>query len=259
MWERRWAVSSTPPSGTFTFCLVSFAPVANTHRNAVELIVAVIALSKGNVLIVQTSLIGSMLSNLLLVLGMCFFFGGLRRQEQYFNQTVAQTAASLLAVAVASIIIPTAFKLWSEDTSTSTATISSSTAAISRGTAIILLVVYGGYLYFQLKTHNDMFNQESQKVAIKPSKKSIPVGGIAKGLVKAGGIAAAPGRPGAKRPPNEDELVNPKALEEAEDDKEPEEAQLHILTAWATLAIATAIIGLCAGSYLRISVRRITC
>lgn len=82
-------------------------------RNAVELIVAIIALTKDEVVIVQTSLIGSMLSNLLLVLGMCFLFGGVNRLEQHFNPVVAQTATSLLALAVGSLIIPTAFHQWS--------------------------------------------------------------------------------------------------------------------------------------------------
>lgn len=77
-----------------------------------ELIVAILALVKGEVLIVQTSLIGSILSNLLLVMGMCFLFGGLRRKEQFFNITVAQTAASILALAIASLIIPTAFDIY---------------------------------------------------------------------------------------------------------------------------------------------------
>lgn len=80
--------------------------------NAVELIVAIIALVKDEVTIVQTSLIGSMLSNLLLVMGMCFFFGGVNRIDQKFNEVVAQTAASLLALAVGSLIIPTAFHMW---------------------------------------------------------------------------------------------------------------------------------------------------
>ena len=80
--------------------------------NAVELIVSIIALAKNEVDIVQESLIGSMLSNLLLVMGMCFFFGGLTRIRQHFNQTVAQTASSLLALAVGSLIIPAAFQAW---------------------------------------------------------------------------------------------------------------------------------------------------
>lgn len=77
-----------------------------------ELIVSILALVKNEVLIVQTSLIGSILSNLLLVMGMCFFFGGINRPEQHFNMVVAQTASSLLALAVASLIIPTAFSTW---------------------------------------------------------------------------------------------------------------------------------------------------
>ena len=80
-------------------------------RNAVELIVSIQALVKGQITIVKTSLIGSMLSNLLLVMGMCFFFGGFNKLEQFFNVTVAQTAASLLALAVGSLIIPTVFHL----------------------------------------------------------------------------------------------------------------------------------------------------
>lgn len=82
--------------------------------NAVELIVSILALvaKPPQIVIVQTSLIGSMLSNLLLVMGMCFFFGGWNRIEQHFNVTVAQTAASLLALAVGSLIIPAAFQAW---------------------------------------------------------------------------------------------------------------------------------------------------
>jgi Ca2+:H+ antiporter len=211
-------------------------------RNAVELIVAVIALAKGKVLIVQTSLIGSILSNLLLVMGMCFFFGGLRRTEQFFNQTVAQTASSLLALAVGSVIIPTMFDKFNSDKS------QAPVAAISRGTAVILLVVYGAYLYFQLKTHSAMFNEKSKKVAKRPLKHAVPQGALAKSLVKAGGIVAGPGRANVADRPLNDELINPNAYEEADDD-EPNMPQLHILVAWATLAIATAIIGVCAGMF----------
>ena len=86
------------------------------NSNAVELIVSILALVKGEVDIVQESLIGSILSNLLLVMGMCFFFGGLNRVEQHFNVTVAQTASSLLALAVGSLIIPAAFQAWADGT-----------------------------------------------------------------------------------------------------------------------------------------------
>jgi len=210
-------------------------------RNAVEMIVAIIALAKGEVTVVQTSLIGSILSNLLLVMGMCFFFGGLRRKEQFFNQTVAQTAASLLALAVGSAIIPTCFDQFST-------TPTASVAALSRGTSVILLVVYCAYLYFQLSTHSDMFNEVSQKVPMRPRKGHVPDGGVMKAFVAAGGIGAGPGRANMEERPPNDELVQTTAYEDA--DEEPEMPQLHIAVAWATLAGATAIIGLCAGMFL---------
>ena len=63
---------------------------------------------------------------------MCFLFGGLRRREQHFNTTVAQTAASLLALAVAAVIVPTVFDLNSK-------TPQKDVAQLSRGTSLILL------------------------------------------------------------------------------------------------------------------------
>lgn len=77
---------------------------------------SILALVKGEVDIVQQSLIGSMLSNLLLVMGMSFFCGGINRTKQHFNVTVAQTASSLLALAVASLIIPAAFFSFADGT-----------------------------------------------------------------------------------------------------------------------------------------------
>jgi Ca2+:H+ antiporter len=214
-------------------------------RNAVELIVSIIALIKHEFVIVKTSLIGSMLSNLLLVMGMCFFFGGLRRSEQFFNVTVAQTAASLLALAIASVIIPTAFDIW---TNTDTKPI----AAISRGTSVILLVVYACYLYFQLKTHTAMYNQESQKVAMRPRKHHLASGGVIKGLAAAGGIAAGPGRTrdiDNSRPPT-DELMQRDAYEQQAklDKDEDDEPQLALWVAVFTLGASTAIIAICAES-----------
>ncbi|KAF1821572.1 calcium/proton exchanger [Dissoconium aciculare CBS 342.82] len=120
--------------------------------NAVELIVSIIALTQGKTIIVQTSLVGSMLSNLLLVLGMCFFFGGINRKEQNFNIVVSGTAASLLALAIGSLIIPTVFVLSGLD--------DNGVTPLSRGTAVILLLVYAAYLLFQLRTHSDVYNEK---------------------------------------------------------------------------------------------------
>ncbi|KAG9232865.1 Sodium/calcium exchanger protein-domain-containing protein [Amylocarpus encephaloides] len=216
-----------------------------TFGNAVEMIVAIIALAKDEITVVQTSLIGSVLSNLLLVLGMSFFFGGLRRPEQFFNKTVAQTSGSLLALAIGALIIPTCFDQFTTISGTPDSADKTTTlAALSRGTSVILLVVYVGYLYFQLHTHSDTFLAESQKVPKRPRKNDLADGAISKVLVSAGGIGAGPGRANLEGRSSNDELINPNAHEEME--VEQEEPQLHIAVAWATLAIVTAFIGLCA-------------
>jgi len=196
--------------------------------NAVELIVGVIALADGQILIVQTSLIGSMLSNLLLVLGMCFFCGGINRVEQNFNLTVAQTAASLLALAIGSLIIPTAFQIF-EPQSTDGVT------PVSRGTAVLLLVVYVCYLIFQLRTHVDIYNEPSEKVAKKSSGKK-DVGEALKGLAT---IGAASGAATAGGKINQENLV--------QDIPEEEELpQLSIVGALLTLTGSTVFVALCA-------------
>jgi Ca2+:H+ antiporter len=77
-----------------------------TFGNAVEMILSVIALTKGLVSVVKASLLGSILSNLLLVMGLSFLCGGIYYHEQKFNTTAAQTSASLLALTVLSWVIP---------------------------------------------------------------------------------------------------------------------------------------------------------
>lgn len=212
-----------------------------TFGNAVELIVAVLALVDNQVAIVKTSLIGSILSNLLLVMGFCFFFGGLRRQEQYFNTVVAQTAASLLALAAASVIVPTVF-----DAAANTPT--DKVAKLSRGTSIILLIVYGAYLLFQLKTHSQVFNEESQKVPAKPwsSSKNGSAVGIKQGLAMTGAVMGHGIHDGTEDERLSKMLMNPARVNMAEDEDDEEEPQLHFYVALATLAGSTVIIALCA-------------
>ena len=133
-----------------------------TFGNAVELIVSIIALREGQVRIVQASMLGSLLSNLLLVLGFCFIFGGYNRVQQTFNQTAAQTMSSLLAISCASLLIPAAFKATlpsgKEDN-----LIDEKILELSRGTAIVLLVVYVLFLYFQLGTHHALFEEQEEE------------------------------------------------------------------------------------------------
>ncbi|KAA8648545.1 hypothetical protein EYZ11_001139 [Aspergillus tanneri] len=126
-----------------------------TFGNAVELIVSIIALKDGQIRVVQASMLGSILSNILLVLGCCFFVGGLRYSEQTFNTTVASTMSSLMTVASASLIIPATLYA-SLTTSKET---QKNILILSHGTAIILLILYVMYLYFQLKSHAEFFEE----------------------------------------------------------------------------------------------------
>ncbi|KAK3904214.1 Sodium/calcium exchanger protein-domain-containing protein [Staphylotrichum tortipilum] len=124
-----------------------------TFGNTVELIIFIIALVHNHIRIVQASLVGSILVNLLLILGMSFLLGGLRFREQVYNSTVTKISASLLALSVMSLLLPTAFH----------ASFSSETRAddkvlkVSRGTSVIVLLVYVLYLIFQLKSHSYIY------------------------------------------------------------------------------------------------------
>jgi Ca2+:H+ antiporter len=105
-------------------------------------------------------MLGSILSNILLVLGCCFIAGGIRYHEQTFNSTVASTMSSLMAVSSASLIIPAT--LYAALAKSKDSSSKDNILVLSHGTAIILLLVYIMYLFFQLKTHSDLFDAESQ-------------------------------------------------------------------------------------------------
>ncbi|KAK5174275.1 Vacuolar membrane antiporter with Ca2+/H+ and K+/H+ exchange [Saxophila tyrrhenica] len=128
--------------------------------NAVELIVSIVALMKGEIRIVQASMLGSILSNILLVLGCCFISSGIMREESRFNETVASTMSSLMAVAATSLIIPATLYSTLNDSNHDT---EANILVLSRGTAIIMLILYCLYLVFQLKTHKKLFDAEAQE------------------------------------------------------------------------------------------------
>ncbi|EAW20583.1 putative membrane bound cation transporter [Aspergillus fischeri NRRL 181] len=130
-----------------------------TFGNAVELIIF-IALVKNEIRIVQASLLGSILANLLLILGMSFLLGGLRFQEQIYNSTVTQMSACLLSLSVTSLLLPTAFHAsWSNSASADR-----NTLKVSRGTSVVLLLVYFLYIIFQLKSHSYLYASIPQRI-----------------------------------------------------------------------------------------------
>lgn len=106
-------------------------------------------------------MLGSILSNILLVLGCCFFVGGLRYSEQSFNSTVASTMSSLMAVSSASLIIPaTLYAAMASNKGDDDPSTTNNILFVSHWTAIILLILYVMYLVFQLKTHARLFEPE---------------------------------------------------------------------------------------------------
>src|SRR5512132_3485828 len=82
-----------------------------TFGNAAELIIALVALNKGHVELVKASITGSIVGNLLLVLGLSFFVGGLGRRSQKFHRTAANNAAAMLFLAVVALVMPAVFDL----------------------------------------------------------------------------------------------------------------------------------------------------
>jgi len=132
-----------------------------TFGNAVELIVSIIALKEGEIRVVQASILGSIISNLLLVLGMCFVAGGFYHKEQKFNMTAAQTSSSLMALACIGLIIPAAF-ISSVSTVEEKEKHIRELLNLSHGTAIVLLIIYILYLLFQLKTHTHLYQEEGE-------------------------------------------------------------------------------------------------
>ncbi len=126
--------------------------------SAVELIVSVVALRKGMIKLVQTSLLGSILSNCLLVLGMSFMLGGMKHSVQIYNQKGAHMLSSLLLLASIALVLPAAFV-----NSFQPHPSMSHLLRISRVTALLLFVIYGLYLFFQLYTHSEMFSDENEE------------------------------------------------------------------------------------------------
>ena len=129
-----------------------------TFGNAVEMIIAFFALQRGLFEIVKASLTGSILGNVLFVLGLSIYLGGLGREKQTFNRTAAGATASQLTLATAGLIMPAAFVLTSPGTEQHT----DLTTQLSIGVSVILLAAYVGQLIFSLRTHKHLYSEEEE-------------------------------------------------------------------------------------------------
>jgi len=123
-----------------------------TFGNAPELIIAVVALKAGLFDMVRASLIGAILANLLLALGLAFLLGGIRYHDQEYNVRATRVYSTMMLLAVISLIIPSAFSRFF-----STGTPLLEEFYLNIGLAVVLLLVYLLYLVFMLKTHPEFF------------------------------------------------------------------------------------------------------
>ncbi len=133
-----------------------------TFGNAPELIIAFFALNEGLQEVVKASLIGSILGNILLVMGVAMLVGGRKRERQKFDRTAANVTALMLLLAVVALIMPAVFELVQGTglprPDAEAVNYDSDVEKLSVGVAIILLLTYVAGLIFSLKTHKDLFN-----------------------------------------------------------------------------------------------------
>ena len=132
-----------------------------TFGNAVEMIIAFFALQAGLFEVVKASIAGSILGNVLFVLGLAMLVGGFGREKQTFNRAAAGITASQLTLAVTGLFIPAAFVL-----TTPTALLTGDLREeVSVGVAILLLLGYVAQMVFFLRTHKHLYAEEAEEIA----------------------------------------------------------------------------------------------
>lgn len=123
-----------------------------TFGNATELILAYIALKAGLIDVVKATITGSIIGNLLLVMGFAALLGGLRFKEQQFQPIAARLNASAMNLGVVAILLPTALQYTSSGISEAVV------QNLSVAVAIVLIGVYGLTLLFSMKTHAYLYD-----------------------------------------------------------------------------------------------------
>ncbi len=149
-----------------------------TFGNATELIIGFFALNAGLIDVVKASITGSIIGNLLLVLGMSIFAGGIKHKTQKFNKTAALASASTLLIAVTALVVPAIFQQTSHHIRPTT------TMHISELVAILMFMLYFANLFFMFKTHKHLYSEEVGKFdGLWSVKKAITVLAVTTGLV----------------------------------------------------------------------------
>jgi Ca2+:H+ antiporter len=130
--------------------------------NATELIISLLALQAGLIDIVKASITGTIISNLLLAMGLSMLFGGLKHKEQEFKPIVARVNGSSMTLAVIAILLPTLATYTSKEVD------SFSIEKLSLTVAVVLIVVYFLTLLFSLKTHSYLYEVSVVELEAEP-------------------------------------------------------------------------------------------
>jgi Ca2+:H+ antiporter len=166
-----------------------------TFGNAPEIIIAFFALQEGLQEVVKASLVGSILGNILLVMGAAMFIGGRKRERQRFDRTAANVQSTMLMLACVALIMPAIFELVIGGTlpnpTAESKQFPDDLEKLSFGVAIVLMLTYVAALLFSLRTHSDLFNPthaEEDHVghdawSVKRSVIMLAIAGIAVGVM----------------------------------------------------------------------------
>jgi Ca2+:H+ antiporter len=128
-----------------------------TFGNATELIIGIFALKAGLIEVVKASITGSIIGNLLFVLGLAMFWGGLSRERQTFNKTGILAQSSTLFLATIALIVPAIFFQTAGGTGVSTI------QGLSILVSLVLICMYGANLFFSLYTHKHLYLEEARQ------------------------------------------------------------------------------------------------
>jgi Ca2+:H+ antiporter len=164
-----------------------------TFGNFPELLIAFFALREGLHEVVKASIIGSVLGNVLLVLGASMLVGGVTRDRQSFSARAARSQATMLLLASVALVMPAVFQLVRGGglplPGAELVRFSSSVEGLSLTVAIVLLISYAGGLWFSLVTHRDLFNppddedDDPELWSVKRSVSLLAISGLAVGLM----------------------------------------------------------------------------
>jgi Ca2+:H+ antiporter len=138
-----------------------------TFGNAPELIIALFALSQGLQEVVKASIVGSIIGNMLLVLGAAMLAGGIGRERQRFSRTSASIQTTMLMLASGALIMPAIFELVEGKglpaPGSEAIHYGGTVEHLSLAVAVVLIITYVIGLFFSLKTHRDLFNPEYEE------------------------------------------------------------------------------------------------